>query len=319
MPPTPDATVVVCTRNRSAMLRDCLSSIATDTSTVNREIVIVDNASVDETQQVVTEFTKISPHPVRCVRETTLGHSVARNRGVAEARGAYILFTDDDTLPQDGWADSSLAPFETNDIAAVGGRILPRWETEPPSWLSGWAAGLVALRDYGESPRDLDALNPPIGANMAVRRALLLDRPFDARLGHRGAMFMGHDEYHLFRDLAQHYRLRYQPHSVVLHQVPTARMSRAMIRRAAFQNGFGQARYESGSRGIRQRGRALAQLPEFVLRAAVVRRRNARDACASDNSVRHEFSVYLTLGRHLETAFGGHDPVTDWIASHLAW
>ena len=285
--------------------------------TAKREIVIVDNASQDATQRVVTEFATVSPHPVRCVRESTLGLSAARNRGVAEARGACILFTDDDTLPQDGWADHSLAPFESNDIAAVGGRILPRWETEPPTWLSEWAAGLVALRDYGETARDLDALNPPIGANMAVRRALLLDRPFDVRLGHRGAMFMGYEEYHLFRDLARRHRLVYEPDSVVLHRVPSARTSRPMIRRAAFQNGFGRARYEPGSRGIRQRGRAMAQLPELALRAAVVRRRNACTA-ADDDSVRYEFSVYLNLGRNLETAFGGYHAVTDWMASHLA-
>src|SRR5688500_17265462 len=97
-----DISVVVPTRNRSALLSTTLRSVLTQRG-VDFEVLVVDEASTDDTLQVVDRFR--DPR-IRVIRHATAqGVSAARNRGVAEARGVWIAFLDDDDL----WAPAKLA------------------------------------------------------------------------------------------------------------------------------------------------------------------------------------------------------------------
>ncbi len=62
----------------------------------NVELVVVDNGSTDKTRQVVNERATFPHTDVRYVLEPLPGQCHARNRGLAEAVGQLILFTDDD-------------------------------------------------------------------------------------------------------------------------------------------------------------------------------------------------------------------------------
>src|SRR5262245_58021394 len=99
----PDITVLICTRNRAAQLGHALSSAARMDAPpgVRWELVVVDNGSTDETEQVALGYS--DRLPVRLVREETPGLSHARNRGVSEARGRYICWTDDDIVLDRNW------------------------------------------------------------------------------------------------------------------------------------------------------------------------------------------------------------------------
>src|SRR5688500_3500637 len=91
-------TVIICTRNRADQLRRTLeSAAAVDTPEhVSWELLVVDNGSTDHTPEVVESFS--GRLPIRRVSEPEAGLSNARNRGVAEAKGDYICWTDDDVL-----------------------------------------------------------------------------------------------------------------------------------------------------------------------------------------------------------------------------
>jgi hypothetical protein len=218
----------------------------------------------------------------------------------------------------DGWADALVQPFEDPQVVAAGGRILPAWQAAPPAWLgANWYTEMIALRDYGPVTRDLTPDDPPIGANMAVRREALTGRPFDTALGHRGRIFMGHDEFELFEELSQQGRLAYAPDAVVMHHVPADRMTRAAIRRAAYHNGFGQTRRER-RRGARlRRLPALASTPALLARAELKRWRNDRAATASTEAAAYEFLVFRELGRALEAVAGG-TRWADWLSRRWA-
>ena len=96
-----DISVVVPTRNRSALLATTLRSALVQRG-VDLEVLVVDEASTDDTLEVVDSF---GDARIRVIRHTTAqGVSAARNRGVAEARGAWIAFLDDDDL----WAPAKL-------------------------------------------------------------------------------------------------------------------------------------------------------------------------------------------------------------------
>jgi len=103
--------VVVCTRNRADQLGEFLQSAAglTVPPGLAWELIIVDNGSSDHTAEVVESFA--SQIPVRCVREDKAGLSNARNRGVDEAKGDYICWTDDDVKLDPKWLSAYVAAF----------------------------------------------------------------------------------------------------------------------------------------------------------------------------------------------------------------
>ncbi|MEP7209470.1 MAG: glycosyltransferase family 2 protein [Alphaproteobacteria bacterium] len=96
----PRVSVIICTRNRANALRESLESVRVAASSGGpyAELVVVDNGSTDGTSELVEAWARDVPPelPVRLVREPRTGLSIARNTGVAAARGEIILFTDDD-------------------------------------------------------------------------------------------------------------------------------------------------------------------------------------------------------------------------------
>jgi glycosyltransferase involved in cell wall biosynthesis len=109
----PEVSVIVPTRNRCLELglavRSALGQLG-----VQLEVVIVDDGSTDATGQLVS---RISDPRVRYLRRTmSVGVSAARNAGIAEARGRWIAFLDDD----DVWAPTKLA--RQIEVMAASGR-----------------------------------------------------------------------------------------------------------------------------------------------------------------------------------------------------
>lgn len=172
-----DITVLICTRNRAQRLRDVLASATRIqvAPSLKWELIVVDNGSSDATAQVALEFS--DRLPIRLVAEETPGLSHARNRGVAEARGRYICWTDDDVLIDPEWLAAYAAAFERHPDAVVfGGRIIPVLEAPSPNWFARLAdrwplTTLLAKRDFGSIPIRLDLHSDvvPWGANFAVR------------------------------------------------------------------------------------------------------------------------------------------------------
>ncbi|HEX6716699.1 MAG TPA: glycosyltransferase [Pyrinomonadaceae bacterium] len=170
----PDVSVVVPTYNRSALLqRALLSLFSQQPDRLNFEIIVIDNNSSDDTSDVVAAMQAKSPVNLRLVRETRQGNAYARNAGIDAAQAPIIAFLDDDVVADKNWVQRIKTAFDRDpQLAFVGGRVLPLWDTEPPSWLneSHWAP--LALLDYGHEQRTI-AGDAPLGlltANMGVRR-----------------------------------------------------------------------------------------------------------------------------------------------------
>jgi glycosyltransferase involved in cell wall biosynthesis len=97
----PDVSVVIPSKNRSAILATTLE-MALGQDGVDHEVVVVDDGSTDDTQAMLAA---IEDPRLRSVRhEQSRGVGAARNRGVEEARGEWVAFLDDDDL----WAPDKL-------------------------------------------------------------------------------------------------------------------------------------------------------------------------------------------------------------------
>jgi GT2 family glycosyltransferase len=239
--------------------------------------------------------------------EERLGLSHARNRGVAAAEGDYLLFTDDDVLVQPGWVDALCGAFAEEDVAAVAGRVAPKWPHTPPRWLAGRHAGVLALTDFGEEPRDLVGREHPVGASMAIRASLLegIAAPFDPRLGHSGSTYFAYEEFELFLQLRKAGRFTYRPDAVVLHRILPERMTWEGMRRATIHNGFGSRRAE------RLRGDPrlpLRRSVPWLLRAYASMLRQARRNGGRDDvepeAAEGELRRWWSLGRWIAEVFG---------------
>lgn len=178
-PPT-DVSVVISTYNRCEQLRHALEALLDQVAHgVTWEAVIVDNNSTDDTRLVVQSYIPRSNARLSYVFEPQQGLSFGRNAGIARATAPIIAFTDDDVRPTPDWVVRIKRCFDEHPEADfIGGKVLPRWTTGPPAWLTPDHWSPLALVDYGHEPFVVNSQKPVclVGANFAFRRAV-----FDGR------------------------------------------------------------------------------------------------------------------------------------------
>lgn len=241
MPP-PAATVVVCTRNRSRALESACRAVLGLPAPFGWELLLVDNASTDDTLEVARELAA-GDRRVRVAVEPVLGLSAARNLGVRLARGGLVVFLDDDARPQPGWFDAWETVFADPAVAAAGGPVDPDWAGALPEWVGPEFLPYLSVWDRGPEAHDLVYNELPRGANMAFRREVFgRYGDFDHRLGRRGRSLRSCEEIELCLRLERGgERIRYAPGARVRHRVETGRLTPAwMLARFAAQ-GFSEA------------------------------------------------------------------------------
>lgn len=88
--------VIVPTYNHAPYLKDCLDSLVAQ-SMQNFEIIIIDDASTDNTPEVIDRYAKIFGERLNYVKlEKRVGRGGVRNHGLRSAKGEYITFLDSD-------------------------------------------------------------------------------------------------------------------------------------------------------------------------------------------------------------------------------
>jgi GT2 family glycosyltransferase len=165
----PFVSVVVPTRNRSALLGDCLESLRTQTYSPDRfEIIVVDDGSTDATPDVLREIATPGPPVIRYVRIPHGGLSTARNTGIAASHGDPISFVDDDVCAPPGWLAAMVAGAGRHpEAGGFGGRVRLRFEARPPRIceMESWRA--ESALDYGDVERTVPDV---VGCNLTIRR-----------------------------------------------------------------------------------------------------------------------------------------------------
>jgi GT2 family glycosyltransferase len=231
-----DISVVVCTYNRVESMIKTLESIreVAVPEQLSWELIVVDNNSGDGTKAVIDDFARRSGLAVVYAFEGMQGIRHARNRGVREAKGDVIAFTDDDVLVDKLWLEHIMRSFRDTEAVAVGGRILPLWEKSPPKWLRKEMYGCLALLDYGDER--LRITEPKLWtANLAVKASIFRRYGgFDcASKSSRG------EDVELIETLLRNgENIYYCPDMLVHHCIPEARMKKSYFRRWTY--GYGE-------------------------------------------------------------------------------
>jgi glycosyltransferase involved in cell wall biosynthesis len=222
--------IAICTWNRSASLSRTLDSLLhlRIPPGLNWRILVVDNGSTDDTADVLDAYAE--PLPLVPLTEPRQGHTLARNRAIAESRAELILWTDDDVLVDSNWLEAYLAAAnQWPQMGFFGGRIEPHFPAGRPRWIEeNWSqvAGCFATRDLGSTALELTTDRLPYGANFAVRGDVQRAFPFNPNLGRRGQAVVGEDELDLLRRLlAAGQRGLWVPASSVQHVIPPERAS----------------------------------------------------------------------------------------------
>jgi len=302
--PMVQVTVAICTRDRCELLERALDALASVEVPIGLEweVVVVDNGSRDATASVIARYAALLP--LRGLVERPAGLSRARNAAVQAARGAYVLWMDDDVLVERQWLRAYTDAFaRCPDIAFFGGPIDPLFEGEPPRWLAGALPSVrnaYAAIDLGREPVALDGDTLPYGANFAVRCIEQRRHRFDPALGRRGARMYAGEEWAIMQALlAEGARGLWVPAARVRHIIPRDRQSVGYLRRYYFWNGASLAIVRKS-----RDERMLFGRPRWIWREAV-----QQELAYRVRRVTAPASVWSMHLRRASTAWGMLQPV----------
>ncbi len=114
-------TVIIVTRNRAGWLKEALESLVKQKRQPD-EVIVVDNASADNTKQTALAFTPSLN--LKYLYEPTRGIPFARNTGISNATSDIVAFIDDDCIADENWLNYLERPFIKDPaIGVVGGEL----------------------------------------------------------------------------------------------------------------------------------------------------------------------------------------------------
>lgn len=117
-----DISVIVLTHNSEAEIKKCLTSLNAELCFLKHEIVVVDNASVDHTVDIIKED---FPHVNLIQNKSNLGVAKARNIGLKQAKGDFLFILDDDTIVLTGGITALLQYIKANaDVGLCAPQLL---------------------------------------------------------------------------------------------------------------------------------------------------------------------------------------------------
>jgi glycosyltransferase involved in cell wall biosynthesis len=227
--------VIVCTYNRDKYLYKALSHIASnDYPADDYEIVLVNNNSTDNTLAEAERLKLAYPNiNITIVTEQQNGLSFARNRGIEESKGDFLVFLDDDTAVGSNYLHNISKNLAKHpDAIAFGGKVVPIFETGIPKWVSCWTMPLFAVTDKGEGTLAFKGQSYPVGANMGVKRSAFEKYgTFDTQLGRKRDMLLGGEEKDFFYRLkADKQKIYYFGNISVEHLIPETRTTSDYIK-----------------------------------------------------------------------------------------
>ena len=233
-------TVIICTYNRAEGLIRALKSLLLQTLAIEHwSVLVVNNNSVDGTLKEFANFTQEyleqdhSPH-MRILTETNQGLSYARNRGISESTGDFIVFIDDDQEVSSNYLQAYYDNCSNKgSFCIAGGPVIPIYESGRPQWASKYTERTISgYLEFKSTTRFFPKGSYPTGGNMGFSSDVFVEYGgFSTNLGRTGDSLLGGEESDLFRRIAsQRSDLLYLNDAKVYHHIPAARTTIKFLR-----------------------------------------------------------------------------------------
>lgn len=178
---TIDFTIAIPTYNGAERLPKLLERLKQQINPENFtwEIIVVDNNSNDNTAEIIKTYQAnwLQIFPLKYCFEKQQGLAFARQKAVEEARGEFVGFLDDDTLPASDWVVEAYKFGQQHSSAgAYGGQIHGEFEVEPPANFDR-IKSFLAIKEQGETAHLYNPryLSLPAGAGLVIRRNAWLE------------------------------------------------------------------------------------------------------------------------------------------------
>ncbi len=264
--------VIICafTERRWPDLMAAVDSVVRQSHPAD-EIVVV----IDHNAELEARATAALPVARVVANRHAPGLSGARNTGVQAARGDVLAFMDDDALADPGWLQALLAHYCAPDVVAVGGAVLPWWESGRPQGFPeefDWVVGC----SYRWMPTTRTADRNLNGANMSYRRQVIdLVGGFADGIGRVGTRAAGCEETELCIRAGAAFPtgvILYDPQARVSHRVPAARASWRYFGVRCYREGLSKAQVTQRAGLVSglscERAHAARVIPLGIVRAA---------------------------------------------------
>ena len=299
-----DVSVLICTRDRSAMLAACLDSVL-GCSPAPTEVIVVDQ-SRDEATRLAVGRRQGGAVPVRYLKGIGTGLSRAKNQGIAHCAAALIAFTDDDCLADPAWVGALAEPILLGRTDATVGRTLPERSVQGMEETHS----VYAPEGNPVFSRRTHPWRVGGGGNFAVVRDVFRRTgPFDERFGPGAPLESAEDMDMIHRLLRASVRIAYAPKGIVCHRSwRSARQNRRLSRSYGIGAGGYFAKHLlardwiSGWRFVARLGIRSVHLVRAIF---------ARDRRGIEEQAIYLMALFEGAGRFMKSANPVSDRMTD--------
>lgn len=250
--------VCVCTFKRGARLGRLLEELAAQPTgnLFSYSIVVSDNDRGGSARSLVTEFASRAAVPVTYCIEPVQNVALARNNAVANAKGNYIAFIDDDESPSPDWLLGLYRTCQEHGADGALGPVISRFEQPPPEWVS--KGGFF---DRPRHPTGMRIGLQDMRTGNVLFKTAILD---PAELPFRGEFGTGGEDVDFFRRVTRRGALLvWSDESLVFEDVSCSRFKRSYLMRRALRRGGNTYKFvDWRARGI---AKALVALPLYGL------------------------------------------------------
>ncbi len=212
-----DCSIIIPVWNNLPLTMQCMTALAEVTQGASYEVIVVDNHSTDETPAFLAGL----GGDVKIItNDENLGFAKACNQGAQAAKGEYLVFLNNDTIPQAGWLSALVDEVKTHsDVAVVGSKLLYEDKTVQHAGVAFSREFLMPYHMYAGVPADAPFVSRRRELQCVTAACMLIRRQVFAQVGGFDEGYKnGFEDVDLCLKIGEkNWKIVYQPHSTVIH------------------------------------------------------------------------------------------------------
>lgn len=212
-----DCSIIIPVWNKRELTEQCLSELARVTFGISYEVIVVDNHSTDDTAQFLNQLSG----DIQIIRNSeNLGFAKACNQGAQAARGRFLIFLNNDTIPLSNWLTALVAEVTSHpEVGIVGSKLLYEDDTIQHAGVVFSREGLMPYHLYRHFHRDHPAVNQRRTFQSVTAACMLIRREvFETAGGFDEGFQNGLEDVDLCLKVSDKgWQIAYQPLSMLYH------------------------------------------------------------------------------------------------------